>query len=62
MQSKNIAQKKTARMYVKAEAVFKLHKWKTNYERVRWQIKNTSKQKTAPQIRFELCKIVLGQA
>jgi hypothetical protein len=35
---------------VKAEAGFKLHKWKTNDERVRWQIKNTSKQKTAPQI------------
>jgi hypothetical protein len=40
----------TARMYVKAEAVFKLHKWKTNDERVRWQIKNTSKQKTAPHV------------
>jgi hypothetical protein len=40
----------TARMYVKAEAGFKLHKWKTNDERVRWQIKNTSKQKIAPQI------------
>jgi hypothetical protein len=40
----------TARMYVKAEAGFKLHKWKTNDERVRWQIKNTSKQKNAPHI------------
>jgi hypothetical protein len=50
MQSENIAHTYCADVYVKAEAGFKLHKWKTNDERVRWQIKSTSKQKTAPQI------------